>query len=55
MKIPIDRSKKVIVLKWLERGTIDTADLKELSKGKNFFEELMRELPDDVNFERKTF
>lgn len=27
MKIPIDRNKRIILLKWLDRGIINTDDL----------------------------
>lgn len=27
MKIPIDRNKRIILLKWLDRGIINTGDL----------------------------
>lgn len=54
MKIQIDREKQIILLKWLKKGEIDTLEMKELHNGSNYFEELMKSLPDDPDFERKT-
>lgn len=43
MKIPIDREKKVLLLKWLKRGFIDTNDIPELNDVRdNWFEQLMK-------------
>ncbi len=41
MKIAIDRSKKLILLKWLKQGYINTLDMPETMEGFNFFQELM--------------
>lgn len=45
MRINIDREKKVIILKWLKKGYIDTEDIKEVNDVRdNWFENLMKEL-----------
>lgn len=31
MKIELDRAKKIVLLRWLQNGVIDTADLPELA------------------------
>lgn len=56
MIIPLNTKYKRVLLLWLQRGEIDTSDIKELKgeEGKNFFESLMQELPDNPEFERKT-
>lgn len=47
MKIQIDREKKIILLKWLKQGYINTLDLPEAYENGNLFLELMKETPDD--------
>ena len=43
MRIPIDREKRVILLKWLQQGYIETLDLPEAySKGNSLFLELLK-------------
>lgn len=49
MRIQIDRQKRIILLKWLKNGVINTRDLEELnSKEDNLFLELIKSLPDDT-------
>lgn len=42
MKIAIDRERKLILLKWLKQGYIDTIDLPEAYKDSTYFFELMK-------------
>ena len=49
MRIQIDRQKRIILLKWLKNGVINTRDLEELnSQEDNLFLELIKSLPDVV-------
>lgn len=41
MKIPIDREKRVILLKWLQQGYIDPLELPEAYKDANLFQTLL--------------
>lgn len=43
MKLIIDREKKLILLKWLKQGYIDTLDLPETYKDGTLFMELLKE------------
>ena len=55
MRIQIDRQKRIILLKWLKNGVINTRDLEELnSKEDNLFLELTKSLPDDEDTEPET-
>lgn len=55
MRIQIDRQKRIILLKWLKNGVINTRDLEELnSKEDNLFLELIKSLPDDEDTELET-
>ena len=55
MRIQIDRQKRIILLKWLKNGVINTRDLEELnSKEDNLFLELFKSLPDDEDTEPET-
>ncbi|WP_410078936.1 hypothetical protein [Barnesiella intestinihominis] len=55
MRIQIDRQKRIILLKWLKNGVINTIDLEELnSKEDNLFLELIKSLPDDEDTEPET-
>ena len=55
MRIKIDREKRIILLKWLRNGIINTRDLEELnSKEDNLFLELIKSLPDDEDTEQET-
>lgn len=44
MKIPLDRNKRIILLKWLKQGYINTLDLPDAMEGYNYFEELLKEI-----------
>lgn len=44
MKIPLDRTKRIILLKWLKQGFINTIDMPDTMEGYNYFEELMKEI-----------
>lgn len=55
MRIQIDRQNRIILLKWLKNGVINTRDLEELnSKEDNLFLELIKSLPDDEDTEPET-
>ena len=55
MRIQIDRQKRIILLKWLKNGVINTRDLEELnSQEDNLFLELIKSLPDDEDTETET-
>lgn len=43
MRLPIDRSKKIALLKWLKQGYIDTLDIPEIINGNNAFTEYLIE------------
>ncbi len=44
MKIPIDRAKRIIIIKWLHSGSIETNDIPELNEIRdNWFLTLMKE------------
>lgn len=43
MKIALDRTKKITLLKWLQQGYIDTLDLTEAFTEGGDFLELMKE------------
>ncbi|AGB29619.1 hypothetical protein Prede_2355 [Prevotella dentalis DSM 3688] len=45
MRVNIDKEKKIILLKWLKQGYIETMDIPECYEGGNAFEELMKSLP----------
>lgn len=47
MKIAIDRSKKLTLLKWLKQGYINTLDMPEAMEGFNIFKELMIALDEE--------
>lgn len=47
-RIPIDRQKRIILLKWLDSGYICPEDIRELNSEKtNIFLDLMMSLEDD--------
>lgn len=46
MVIKLDRAKKIIILKWLQQGYIDTLDLPEAYKDSTLFFELLKESSD---------
>ena len=55
MRIQIDRQKRIILLKWLKNGVINTRDLEELnSQEDNLFLELIKSLPDNEDTEPET-
>ena len=43
MIVKIDREKRIILLKWLKQGYINTLDLPEAYKDSNLFLELLME------------
>lgn len=43
MRLAIDREKKLILLKWLKQGYIDTLDLPEAYKDGTLFLELLKQ------------
>lgn len=43
MIVKIDREKRIILLKWLKQGFINTLDLPEAYKDSNLFLELLME------------
>ena len=43
MKILLDRGKKIILLRWLKRGYIDTLDLPEAYRDGSLFYEFLKE------------
>ena len=43
MRLNIDRERRLILLKWLKQGYIDTLDLPEAYKGGSLFYELLKE------------
>ncbi len=43
MKLQINRERRLILLKWLKQGYIDTLDMPEAYKGGNLFMELLKE------------
>jgi hypothetical protein len=52
MRISLDKEKKIILLKWLKQGYINTMDMPELlSDSDNAFLQLMQSLPDEEDSE----
>lgn len=49
MRIVLDRERKIILLKWLKQGYIDTLDLPEAYKDSSLFFELLKESGTDDN------
>lgn len=43
MRLIIDREKKLILLRWLKQGYIDTLDMPEAYKDSTYFLELLKE------------
>ncbi len=43
MTLQINRDRKIVLLKWLRQGFIDTLDLPEAYEGGNLFLELLKE------------
>ena len=55
MRIQIDRQKRIILLKWLKNGVINTRDLEDLnSQEDNLILELIKSLPDNEDTEPET-
>ena len=48
MRVKIDKEKKIILLRWLKQGYIETMDIPECYEGGNYFEELMKSLPIEI-------
>lgn len=45
MKVKIDKEKKIILLRWLKQGYIETMDIPECYESGNYFLELMKSIP----------
>lgn len=55
MRMKLNRETRIVLLKWLKNGVINTRDLEELnSKEDNLFLELIKSLPDDEDTEPET-
>lgn len=54
MRVRIDKEKKIILLRWLKRGYIETMDIPECYEGGNAFLELMKSLSDEEDEEETT-
>ena len=54
MRVKIDKEKKIILLRWLKRGYIETMDIPECYEGGNAFEEFMKSLPIEDDEEEAT-
>ena len=54
MKIALDRTKKITLLKWLQQGYIDTLDLPEAFTEGGDFLELMKEASMANELEQET-
>lgn len=51
MKIPINRQMKVILLKWLQQGCMNTDDLPDLNKDRdNWFLDLMKQADTETRY-----
>lgn len=51
MKIPINRQMKVILLKWLQHGCMNTDDLPDLNKDRdNWFLDLMKQADTETRY-----
>lgn len=51
MKIPINRQMKVILLKWLQQGYMNTDDLPDLNKSRdNWFLDLMKQADAEMRY-----
>ena len=51
MRLEIDRERKLILLKWLKHGYIDTLDIPEAYKDGTLFLDLMKETSADEESE----
>lgn len=55
MRMKLNRETRIVLLKWLKKGELNTGDLEELnSKEDNLFLELIKSLPDDEDTEPET-
>lgn len=51
MKIPINRQMKVILLRWLQQGYMNTDDLPDLNKSRdNWFLDLMKQADAEARY-----
>lgn len=51
MKIPINRQMKVILLKWLQQGYMNTDDLPDLNNSRdNWFLDLMKQADTETRY-----
>lgn len=51
MKIPINRQMKVILLRWLQQGYMNTDDLPDLNKNRdNWFLDLMKQADAEMRY-----
>lgn len=51
MKIPINRQMKVILLRWLQQGYMNTDDLPDLNKSRdNWFLDLMKQADAETRY-----
>ena len=51
MKIPINRQMKVILLRWLQQGYMNTDDLPDLNKSRdNWFIDLMKQADAEMRY-----
>lgn len=51
MKIPINRQMKVILLRWLQQGYMNTDDLPNLNKSRdNWFLDLMKQADTETRY-----
>lgn len=51
MKIPINRQIKVILLRWLQQGYMNTDDLPDLNKSRdNWFLDLMKQADAEMRY-----
>lgn len=51
MKIPINRQMKVILLRWLQQGYMNTDDLPDLNKSRdNWFLDLMKQADTETRY-----
>ena len=51
MKVTINREKKIILLKWLKNGVINTLDIPELYDKGSVFLDLMKEIDQEESQE----
>lgn len=54
MIVALDRTKKIVLLKWLQQGYIDTLDMPDLYNDGSAFLELMKEASMANELEQET-